>query len=113
MNTESDARIGNNTASMIFILIGEVQKEPDGEKIPFNALLAAPDDDTAVRIILETFASEGYLNADLNQIGNLDGEPEEEEFKAAYQAAAKGEVALIFYEGGYDFSGTQKDGLTS
>lgn len=105
MNKESDSQNGGNTASMIFILIGEVQKEQDGEMIPFNALMAAPDDDTAVRIILETFASEGYLNADLHQIGNLDGEPEEEEYKAAYKAAANGEVALIFYEGGYDMSG--------
>lgn len=105
MNRESDRSTGGNLASLIFILIGEVQKEQDGEKIPFNALMAAPDDDTAVRIILETFASEGYLNADLHKIGNLDGEPEDEEFKAAYQAAANGEVALIFYEGGYDMSG--------
>lgn len=108
MNKESDSGISGNLASLIFILIGEVQKDQDSEKIPFNALMAAPDDDTAVRIILETFASEGYLHADLHQIGNLDGEPEEEEFKAAYQAAANGEVALIFYEGGYDMSGEFK-----
>ncbi|MBL1405222.1 MAG: transcriptional regulator [Rhizobiales bacterium] len=108
MNKESDSLNSSNIASMIFLLIGEVQKVKDAKKIPFNALLAAPDDDTAVRIILETFASEGYLHADLHQIGNLDGEPEEEEYKAAYQAAANGEVALIFYEGGYDMSGDFK-----
>ncbi|MFK7902014.1 MAG: transcriptional regulator [Nitratireductor sp.] len=94
-----------NEDIMIFILIGEVKKEQDEEPIPFNALLAAPDDDSAVRIILETFANEGYLEADLHQIGNLEGEPEEEEFKAAYAAACQGEVALIFFEGGYDMSG--------
>lgn len=103
--TESDDKFDINDEVIVFIVIGEVKKEKEGEMIPFNALLASPDDDTAVRIILETFASEGYLEADLHQIGNLEGEPEEEDFKGAYQAAMAGEVALIFYEGGYDFAG--------
>lgn len=98
MNTESEARIGGRTASLIFILIGEVQKDQGGAKIPFNALLVAPDDDTAVGITLKTLADKGYLEADLHQIGNLDGAPSEEKYQAAYQAALQGEVALIFYE---------------
>lgn len=102
---DEDANLTIDDDAMVFIIIGEVKKEKDGEMIPFNALLAAPDDDTAVRIILETFAGEGYIEADLNQIGNLEGEPEEEDFKGAYEAALAGEVALIFYEGGYDFTG--------
>lgn len=103
--SESDTEFDHDNESMIFIVIGEVKKEKDGDMIPFNALLAAPDDDTAVRVILETFASESYIEADLHQIGNLEGEPEDEEFKEAYSAALSGEVALIFYEGGYDFTG--------
>lgn len=100
MRKESDTGIGDNPAPLIFIVIGEVQKDQSGERIPFNALMAAPDDDTAVRIILKTLADKGYLEADLHQIGNLDDAPEGEAFHGAYQAALKGEVALIFYESG-------------
>jgi hypothetical protein len=87
---------------MIFIIIGEVRPKGDAEMMPFNSLLAAPDDDTAVRLCLEALAQEGYEEADLHQIGNLEGRPEEEPYVSAYDAALEGEVSIIAYEGGYD-----------
>lgn len=89
---------------MVFIIIGEVRQAGETDMIPFNALLAGPDDDTAVRRCLEALAQEGYEEADLHQIGNLEGRPDEDPFISAYEAALEGEVAIIAYEKGYDFS---------
>lgn len=89
---------------MVFIIIGEVRRQAQTQMIPFNALLVAPDDDTAVRQCLEALAQEGYEEADLHQIGNLEGRPDEDPFVSAYDAALEGEVAIIAYEGGYDFN---------
>ncbi len=100
MATEEAAEDG----PMVFIIIGEVRKADEKNMIPFNALLAGPDDDTAVRRCLESLAQEGYEEADLHQIGNLEGRPDEDPFTSAYDAALEGEVAIIAYEKGYDFS---------
>lgn len=89
---------------MVFIIIGEVRPKGATDMIPFNSLLAAPDDDTAVRMCLEALAQEEYEEADLHQIGNLEGRPEEDPYVSAYDAALEGEVAIIAYENGYDFS---------
>lgn len=97
MNDQPD----NGDEPMVFIIIGEVRRQ-GAEMIPFNSLLAAPDDDTAVRQCLEALAQEGYEEADLHQIGNLEGRPDEEPFVSAYDAALQGEVAIIAYENGYD-----------
>ena len=88
---------------MVFIIIGEVRRKDEKDMIPFNSLLAAPDDDSAVRSCLEALAQEGYEEADLHQIGNLEGRPDEDPFISAYDAALEGEVAIIAYENGYDF----------
>lgn len=88
---------------LVFIIIGEVRREAEAASVPFHALLSAPDDDTAVRNTLEALAQEGYQEADLHQIGNLEGQPDEEPHMSAYESALEGEIAIIAYEGGYDF----------
>lgn len=99
-----DGALNGDGAPMVFIITGEVRRG-DSAMMPFNALLTGPDDDTAVRQCLEALAQEGYEEADLHQIGNLEGAPDDEPFISAYQAALEGEVAIIAYEGGYDFGG--------
>jgi hypothetical protein len=89
---------------MVFIIIGEVRKPAQTKMIPFNALLVAPDDNTAVRQCLEALAQEGYEEADLNQIGNLEGRPDEDPYISAYDAALEGEISIIAFEQGYDFN---------
>lgn len=91
----------NDNAPMVFIIIGDVRAAGEKEMRPFNALLAAADDDSAVRQCLDALAQEGNEEADLHQIGNLEGRPEEEPFSSAYDAALQGEVAIINYDG-YD-----------
>lgn len=91
----------NDNTPMVFIIIGDVRAAGEKEMRPFNALLAASDDDSAVRQCLDALAQEGYEEADLHQIGNLEGRPEEDPFTSAYDAALEGEVAIINYDG-YD-----------
>ncbi len=88
----------SDTPPMVFIVIGKARPANETVMIPFNALTIAPDDDTAVRLILESLAQEGYEEADLLQIGNIDERPDEEQFRAAYDSALSGDIALILFE---------------
>ncbi len=105
MTKESGNPEFSDDGPMVFIITGEVRRKDDQDMIPFNALLIGPDDDTAVRRCLEALAQEGYEEADLHQIGNLEGRPEEDPFTSAYDAALEGEIAIIAYEKGYDLGG--------
>ena len=40
-------------------------------------MLVAPDDDSAVREALDALAKEGYAEAELDQIGDMQDEPDE------------------------------------
>lgn len=79
----------------VFVIIGRVFEQKDGEPIDVHILLAAPDDDTAVRTALNALAEEGYEEAELDQIGVMDGMPDEEPHASAFQGALEGEVAII------------------
>ena len=79
----------------VFVIIGRVFEQKDGEPIDVHILLAAPDDDTAVRTALNALAEEGYEEAELDQIGVLDGMPDEEPYASAFQGAMEGEIAII------------------
>ena len=56
---------------------------------------AAPDDDTAVRAALTALTREGYVEAELDQIGDMEGEPDEEPHLSAWQGALEGEVSIV------------------
>ena len=79
----------------VFVIIGRVFEQKDGEAIDVHILLAAPDDDTAVRTALNALAEEGYEEAELDQIGVMDGMPDEEPHASAFQGAIEGEIAII------------------
>ena len=53
-----------------------------------HVMLVAPDDDCAVRRALEALTREGYAEAELDQIGDMEGEPDEEPHLSAYQGRA-------------------------
>ncbi len=80
---------------MVFIIIGKAYEQKDGQGIDMHILLRAPDDDTAVREALNALSEEGFIEADLDQIGMLQEEPVEEPHASAYQGALEGEVAII------------------
>ncbi|EHS48816.1 hypothetical protein PDO_3645 [Rhizobium sp. PDO1-076] len=80
---------------MVFIIIAKAYETEGGEPIDLHVLLTAPDDDSAVRLALNALSEEGFLEADLDQIGMITGEPDEEPHASAYQGALEGEVAII------------------
>ena len=83
---------------MIFIIIGKAYETKAGEGIEMHVILRAPDDDSAVREALNALTEEGFLEADLDQIGVLTDEPPEEPHASAYQGALEGEVAIIRFD---------------
>lgn len=81
---------------MVFIIIGKAyERDGDEDGVDIHVMLRAPDDDTAVREALNALAEEGFLEADLDQIGTLTDAPDEEPHASAYEGALEGEVAII------------------
>ncbi len=86
----------NSDGPMVFIIIGKAFEQDGGEEgVDIHVILRAPDDDSAVREALNALADEGFLEADLDQIGVLEGEPDDEPHASAYKGALGGEVAII------------------
>ncbi len=84
----------------VFLVIGRVWDSEDGgpeDAVPIHVMLTAPDDDSAVRKTLEALAGEGFAEAELDQIGVLEGEPEDPTYEGAYQDALSGNVAVITF----------------
>ena len=88
----------NLEGPMVFIIIGKAYEVKDGEGIGLHIILRAPDEDSAVREALNALAEEGFIEADLDQIGVLTDEPVEEPHASAYQGALEGEVAIIRFD---------------
>ncbi|MBP1844530.1 hypothetical protein J2046_002789 [Rhizobium petrolearium] len=88
----------NLDGPMVFIIIGKGYEVKDGEGVDLHIMLQAPDDDSAVRGALNALSEEGFLEADLDQIGVLTDEPTEEPHASAYQGALEGEVSIIRFE---------------
>lgn len=91
---------GDTPEATVFVLLGRVWKEQSGSAdtaIPVHVLLTAADDDDAVRKTLEALSGQGYIEAELDQIGVIDGEPDEDLYEGAYQDALSGNVAVIAF----------------
>ncbi|MBO3759922.1 transcriptional regulator [Ciceribacter sp. L1K23] len=85
----------NLDSPMVFIVIAKAYEEAGGEAIDVHVMVAAPDDDSAVRAVLNALSEEGFVEADLDQIGMLQDIPDEEPHASAYQGALEGEVSII------------------
>lgn len=82
----------------ITIITGRVWREKGDASEGVHIMLQAPDDDTAVRLALEALAREGYAEAELDQIGDMQGEPDEEPHLSAWQGALEGEIAIVTFD---------------
>jgi hypothetical protein len=60
MNSDNDNARDSGDAATIFIIIGQVSQEKGGDMAPVHVLLAAPDDDTAVRLCLDALSAKGF-----------------------------------------------------
>ncbi len=85
----------NYDGPMVFIIIGKGYETDGGEGVELHVMLRAADDDTAVREALNALSEEGFIEADLDQIGMLTEVPTEEPHASAYSGALEGEVAII------------------
>ncbi|CCM75141.1 hypothetical protein [Rhizobium mesoamericanum] len=85
----------NSEGPMVFIIIGKGYESDNSDGVDLHIMLKAADDDSAVREALNALAEEGFIEADLDQIGMLTEVPEEEPHASAYQGAVDGEVAII------------------
>lgn len=94
MNDNSE----DGTEHPVTIITGRIWKRKGGTPEGVHIMLVAPDDDSAVRKALEALATEGYAEAELDQIGEMEGEPDEEPHLSAYQGALEGEVAIVTFE---------------
>ena len=83
---------------MVFIIIGKAYETKGGEGVELHIMLSAPDDDSAVREALNALTEEGFVEADLDQIGVLTDEPTDEPHASAYQGVLEGEVAIIRFD---------------
>lgn len=90
--------VNDNEERPVTIITGRVWKRKGGKPEGVHVMLVAPDDDSAVRRALESLAAEGYAEAELDQIGDLDGVPDEEPHLSAYQGALEGEVSIVTFD---------------
>ena len=87
--------MNDNEPPLVWIILGRVTRRKGGPESNVHVMLRAPDDDFAVRRTLEALQKEGFVEAELDQIGELAGEPDEEPHMSAYQGALEGEVSII------------------
>ena len=87
--------MNDNEEPRVIIIVGRVWRSESANAERINVLLRAPDDDSAVRMALEALTREGYVRAELDQIGELEGMPDEEPHMSAWQGAMEGEIAIV------------------
>ena len=87
--------MNDNDERPVTIIVGRVRRSKSGPWEGVHVLLAAPDDDSAVRAALTALTREGYVEAELDQIGDMEGEPDEEPHLSAWQGALEGEVSIV------------------
>lgn len=90
--------MNDNEERPVTIITGRIWKKKGGKVEGVHIFLMAPDDDSAVRRALESLAAEGYAEAELDQIGDMQGEPDEEPHMSAYQGALEGEVSIVTFD---------------
>ena len=89
--------MNDNEERPVTIIIGRVWRKKGGKPEGVHIMLVAPDDDTAVSLALDALVKEGYAEAELDQIGDMQGEPDDEPQISAYQGALEGEVSIVTF----------------
>ena len=90
--------MNDNEQRPVTIIVGRVWRKKGDAPLGVHIMLVAPDDDSAVRTALESLAREGYAEAELDQIGDMDGIPDDEPHLSAWQGAVEGEVSIVTFD---------------
>ena len=97
-DAKRESAVNDNEQRPVTIITGRVWRKKDGESEGVHIMLVAPDDDSAVRRALEALAKEGFAEAELDQVGDMEGMPDEEPHASAYQGAVEGDVSIVTFE---------------
>lgn len=89
--------MNDNEERPVTIITGRVWRRKGGKSEAVHVMLVAPDDDSAVRKALEALAKEGYAETELDQIGDMEGAPDDEPHMSAFQGALEGEVSIVTF----------------
>jgi hypothetical protein len=87
--------MNDNEQRPVTLIVGRVRRRKGGNAERVQIMLVAPDDDSAVRRALNALAEEGYAEAELDRIGDVEAVPDEEPQLSAYQGALEGEVSVV------------------
>lgn len=100
MPTDSrrESAVNDNEQRRVMIITGRVWREKGGDGEGVHVMLLAPDDDSAVRSALNALAGEGFAEVELDQIGEMEGAPDEEPHASAYQGALEGDVSIVTFD---------------
>lgn len=90
--------MNDNDQRPVTIITGRVWRKKGGKSEGVHIMLVAPDDDSAVRTTLDALTREGYAEVELDQIGDMEGVPDDEPHLSAYQGALEGEVAIVTFD---------------
>lgn len=90
--------MNDNEQRPVTIITGRVWRKKGGKAEGVHIMLVAPDDDSAVRAALNALTTEGYAEAELDQIGDMQGAPDDEPHISAYQGALEGEVSIVTFD---------------
>jgi hypothetical protein len=87
--------MNDNEEPPVTLIIGRARRRKGGSADGVHVMLVAPDEDAAVRAALSALTGQGYVEAELDRIGEMEGMPDEEPHASAYQGAVEGEVSII------------------
>jgi hypothetical protein len=92
--------MNDNEQRSVTIIVGRVRRRKGGPAEGVQIMLVAPDDDSAVRRALNALTEQGYAEAELDRIGDVEEIPDEEPQLSAYQGALEGEVSIVTFDAG-------------
>jgi hypothetical protein len=87
--------MNDNEGPPVTLILGRARRRKDGKPDTVHVMLIAADEDAAVRAALGALQGQGYVEAELDRIGEMEGMPDEEPHASAYQGAVEGEVSII------------------
>jgi hypothetical protein len=92
--------MNDNEEPPVTLIVGRARRRKGGSADAVHVLLIAPDEDAAVRAALSALTGQGYVEAELDRIGEMQGMPDEEPHASAYQGALEGEVSIVVIDDG-------------
>ena len=87
--------MNDNEEPPVTLIIGRARRRKGGAADGIQIMLVAPDEDAAVRSALGALRGQGYVEAELDGIGEMEAMPDEEPHASAYQGALEGEVSIV------------------